>query len=45
VREQAQLSKTDLVKSIVIKIHGDIVAPDLPKHHKALSQIAEILYA
>lgn len=45
VREQADLSKTDLVKSIAIKIYCDIVAPEQPKHHKALSQIAEMLYA
>ncbi len=45
VREDAQLSKTDLVKSIVIKIYSDIVMPEQPKHYKALSQIADIIYA
>jgi len=45
VRTKALLSKTDLVKSIVMKIYGDIVEPAKPKHHKELSQIAEALYA
>ncbi|MEM1489217.1 hypothetical protein SH041_14105 [Stenotrophomonas geniculata] len=45
LREDTQLSKTDLVKSIVIKIFDDIVQPENPKHYKALSQIAEVLYA
>lgn len=45
VRNVAQLSKTDLIKSLVIKIYVDVVTPEEPKHHKALSQIADILYA
>ncbi|MCC5045590.1 hypothetical protein VDQ16_21680 [Xanthomonas campestris pv. campestris] len=45
IREDTLLSKTDLVKSIAIKIYDDIVQPDEPKHHKALSEIADVLYA
>lgn len=45
IREDTQLSKTDLIKSIAIKIYDDIVQPDQPKHHKALSEIAEVFYA
>lgn len=45
VRDEAQLSKTDLVKALVLKIYGDIVQPDHPKHHKELSQIADVVFA
>lgn len=45
IRTKIKLSKTDLVKSIVLKIYDDIVEPQTPKHQKALSQIAEALYA
>jgi len=39
------LSKTDLVKALVLKIYGDIVQPDHPKHQKELSQIADVVFA
>lgn len=45
IRDATQLSKTDLIKSLTIKVYQDIVQPDQPKHHKALSEIAEVLYA
>lgn len=45
IREETLLSKTDLVKSLTIKVYQDIVQPDQPKHQKALSDIADVLYA
>lgn len=45
VRAEANLSKTDLVKSIILKIFDDVVEPVHPKHQKELSQMADVLYA
>jgi len=42
---ETSLSKTDLVKSIVAKIHADIVEPAKPKHLSELATIADVLYA
>lgn len=45
IRARFDLSKTDLVKSLVMKIYGDIVEPAKPRHQRELSQIAEVLSA
>jgi hypothetical protein len=45
IQEETNLSKTDLVKSIVAKIYADIVEPLHPKHLAELTTIAEVLYA
>ncbi len=36
---------SDLLKALVLEIHGDIVQPDLPKHHKELYRIGDIVFA
>ena len=38
-------TKTDLIKSLVVKIHQDIVVPDKPKHLVELAAMADVLYA
>lgn len=45
IMRSANLSKTDIVKSIVLKIYQDIVLPDKPKHRATLAQIADLFYA
>lgn len=45
VMDQAKLTKTDLIKSLVAKINDDIVLPKQPKHLSELTTIAEVLYA
>jgi len=45
VLSATRLSKTDLIKSLVMKINKDIVQPAQPRHLDELISIAEVLYA
>lgn len=45
VLSEARLNKTDLIKSLVVKINQDIVQPKRPKHLEELSSMADVLYA
>lgn len=45
VLDKTSLNRTDLVKSIVAKIHADLVAPEKPRHLSELSMIADVMYA
>lgn len=45
VLSESHLNKTDLIKSLVVKINLDIVQPETPKHLKELSSMADVLYA
>lgn len=45
VLNESRLSKTELIKSLVVKINEDIVQPKHPKHLAELSSMADVLFA
>ena len=45
ILSETKLSKTEVVKSIILKINQDVVDPARPKHQRDLANRADALYA